>query len=218
MNARPLLRLCHVQSNPSGFENCRLSRFRSLGSWSIAKQCALFWTWHWISTAKHGSHRVLNYAFKTIPNNLSDPAKRFVVLQAVNLAVLYPYLAPILNEYVFQRHHFTGIRPIIRAFIVGLIRAGIQKIYPDAIAHGIYYSLIYRMRLRLLETNLLDVVDMGRLSHECIASGICTVLWGSKDWPESAAVCGFATDTRKTRKGSVLAAGLSGLGSQYVGR
>ena len=117
-------------------------------------------------SAKHGSHRVLNYAFKTIPNNLSDPAKRFVVLQAVNLAVLYPYLAPILNEYVFQRHHFTGIRPIIRAFIVGLIRAGIQKIYPDAIAHGIYYSLIYRMRLRLLETNLLDVVDMG----DCLTS------------------------------------------------
>ncbi len=112
-------------------------------------------------SAEHGSYSVLNYAFKTIPNNLADPAKRFVVLQTVNLAVLYPYLAPILNEYVFQRHRFTGIRPIIRAFIVRLIRAGIQKIYPDAIAHGLYYSLIYRMRLPSLETEFLNVVDMG---------------------------------------------------------
>ena len=112
-------------------------------------------------SAKHGSQSVLNYAFKTIPNNLSDPAKRFVVLQAVNLAVLYPYLAPILNEYVFQRHQFTGIRPIIRAFIGDLIHAGIQKIYPDAIAHGLYYSLIHDMRLGPLEANLLNVVDIG---------------------------------------------------------
>jgi len=111
--------------------------------------------------AKRGSQSVLNYAFKTIPTNLSDPAKRFVVLQAANLAVLYPYLAPILNEHVFQRHHFTGIRPIIRSFIVALIRAGIQKIYPDAIAYGLYYALIYRMRLQLLEKPLLDVVRMG---------------------------------------------------------
>ncbi len=117
-------------------------------------------------SAERGSYSVLNYAFKTIPNNLTDPAKRFVVLQAVNLAVLYPYLAPILNEYVFQRHRFTGIRPIIHAFIVRLIRAGIQKIYPDAIAHGLYYSLIYRMRLPSLETEFLNVVDMG----DCMTS------------------------------------------------
>ena len=110
---------------------------------------------------RRGSHSVLNYAFKIIPDNLSDPARRFVVLQAVNLAVLYPYLAPILNEHVFQRHRFLGIRPIIHAFIVKLIRAGIQGIYPDAIAHGLYYSLIYGRRLRVLETSLVDVVDMG---------------------------------------------------------
>ena len=110
---------------------------------------------------KRETNSVLNYAFKMIPNNLSDPAKRFVVLQVVSLAVLYPYLAPILNEYIFQRHQFAGIKPIIYDFIVSLIRAGIQKIYPDAIAHGLYYSLIYRMPLSQLEADLLDVVDIG---------------------------------------------------------
>ena len=112
-------------------------------------------------SAKHGSNRVLNYAFKMIPENLSGAAKRFVVLQAVNLAVLYPYLAPILKEYVFQRHQFTGIRPIVHDFIVSLVRAGIRKVHPDAIAHGLYYSLSYRMQLPEVETKFLDVVDMG---------------------------------------------------------
>ena len=110
--------------------------------------------------SKRGSNSVLNYAFKMIPGNLSDEARRFVVLQAVSLSVLYPYLAPIVNEYVFQRHSFSGMRPIIQEFIVQLIRAGIERIYPDAIAHGLYYSMIHGLRPRAIEPQLLEAVDI----------------------------------------------------------
>ena len=97
------------------------------------------------------TYAVLNYAIKIVPPRLNGRAKRLFVQQAVNLALLYPYLAPILDEHVFDKHRYDGIEEVIREFIEQLLEIGIQKIYSDAIAHALYYSLKYDLPFRMPE-------------------------------------------------------------------
>ncbi len=96
----------------------------------------------------HGAETfaVLNYAIKMVPKKLNSRAKRLFVQQAVNLAVLYPYLAPLLDEHVFNKHRYDGIEKVMREFVDELLAIGIQRIYPDAIAHALYSALKYNLR------------------------------------------------------------------------
>ena len=57
-------------------------------------------------------YSVLNYAIKMIPPRLNNRARRLFVHEATNLALLYPYLAPILDDHVFEKHHYDGIQDV----------------------------------------------------------------------------------------------------------
>ncbi|MDE2727171.1 MAG: RNA-directed DNA polymerase [Gemmatimonadota bacterium] len=110
----------------------------------------------------HGAHTyaVLNYAIKMVPPNLNSRAKRLFVQEAINLALLYPYLAPILDEHVFDKHSFNGIEKVILGFIEKLLTIGIQRIFPDAIAHALYYSLKHNLRVTTSEYKLRKVLEI----------------------------------------------------------
>ena len=103
---------------------------------------------------------VLNYAIKMVPKRLNNRAKRLFVQQALNLTLLYPYLAPILDEHVFDKHHYDGIEKVIRKFCEQLLEIGIQKIYSDVIAYALYYSLKHDLQLSTSPDDLKKIIDI----------------------------------------------------------
>ena len=115
----------------------------------------------------HGaeSYAVLNYAIKMVPPNLDDRTKRLFVQETINLALLYPYLAPILDEHVFDKHCYDGIETVILDFTEQLLTMGIQRIYSDAIAHALYYSLKHNLQLSTPEETLREVIKI----DDCIS-------------------------------------------------
>ncbi|HTB79701.1 MAG TPA: RNA-directed DNA polymerase [Opitutaceae bacterium] len=115
-----------------------------------------------------GTSAVLNYAIKMIPARLNDRAKRLFSLEAMNLALAYPYLAPLLGEHVFAKHTHVGMEKVIATFADELLRIGIRRIYPDAIAHALYYAIKYDTTLSQSEAKLREIV--------MIDDGICHVL------------------------------------------
>lgn len=103
---------------------------------------------------------VLNYAIKMVPKRLDRRAKRLFVQQAVNLTLLYPYLAPILDEHVFDKHRHNGIEKVIRKFCEQLLEIGIQRIYSDVIAYALYYSLKYDLQLSTLRNKFREIINI----------------------------------------------------------
>ena len=107
-----------------------------------------------------GAYRVLNYAIKMVPHNLDDHARHLFVQHAVNLALLHPYLAPILNRSVFEKHRFSGIEVIIDRFANELLSIGVQRVYTDAISYALYYSLKYGLSLSKSEDELCQIIPI----------------------------------------------------------
>ena len=95
-----------------------------------------------------------------VPPTLDSRAKRLFVQESINLALLYPYLAPILDEHVFDKHRYDGIEKVILDFIEQLIAIGIQRIYSDAIAHALYYSLKHSLQLSTPEDKLREIIKI----------------------------------------------------------
>ncbi len=112
-----------------------------------------------------GSSAPLNYAIKMIPGRLNDRAKRLFVTEAINLALSYPYLAPLMDEHVFDKHFHPGIDAAIATFINELIDIGIERIYPDSIAHALYLAVKRNVTLDKTEAALREVIRI----DDCIA-------------------------------------------------
>ena len=129
-----------------------------------------------------GKSTPLNYAIKVLakshsknnpgdgdempPRKLSLRAKRMYSQEVMNLALAYPYLAPMLDEYVFTPYWHTGLKDKIAEFATELVSLGLRKLYPDAIAHAIFLALKYGFVLGLKDEQLKDVVAL----DDCIAN------------------------------------------------
>ena len=109
-------------------------------------------------------YSVLNYAIKMVPPTLNQRAKRLFVQEIVNLAILYPYLASIIDEHVFARHRYTGQVDVINRFAASLLDRGIQRIYADAVVHALYFALKYDLSLNsdrsVVEGKLKEAIKM----------------------------------------------------------
>jgi hypothetical protein len=107
----------------------------------------------------------LNYAIKMLagyesPRKLNSRAKRLYVQEAMNLALSYPYLVPLLDEFVFDKYWHDGLKLRIADFITSLIQLGIRKLYTDAIAHAIYYALKHELSFDLKDETLIEIVSL----------------------------------------------------------
>lgn len=110
-----------------------------------------------------GKSTPLNYAIKTIagseiPRKLNPRAKRMYTQEAMNLALAYPYLAPLLDEFVFDRYWHDGLESRIADFATLLVQLGIRKLYPDTISHALYFVLKYDLILGLKDEALIEIV------------------------------------------------------------
>lgn len=129
-----------------------------------------------------GKSTPLNYAIKVLakshahshsgdivghqPRKLSVRAKRMYAQEAMNLALAYPYLAPILDEYVFTPYWHADLKNMIGVFAASLIQLGLRKLYPDAIAHAIFLALKYDFALGLKDNELIEIVAL----DDCVAN------------------------------------------------
>lgn len=112
-----------------------------------------------------GKSTPLNYAIKTIagseaPRKLNPRAKRMYAQEAINLALAYPYLAPLLDEFVFDRYWHEGLKPRIADFATLLVQLGVRKLYPDTIAHALYFALKHDLTLDLKDETLIEIVAL----------------------------------------------------------
>jgi hypothetical protein len=118
-----------------------------------------------------GKSTPLNYAIKTIfghkePRRLNERAKRMYAQEAMNLALSFPYLAPLLDEFVFARYWYDGLLGRIAVFLTALVNLGIRKLYPDTICQALYLALKYQVVLALSEEELLKLVEI----DDCVAN------------------------------------------------
>ncbi|MDI6746312.1 MAG: RNA-directed DNA polymerase [Rhodocyclaceae bacterium] len=112
-----------------------------------------------------GRSTPLNYAIKTIaggdePRKLNPRAKRMYAQEAMNLALAYPYLAPLLDEFVFDMYWHEGLKPRIADFATALVKLGVRKLYPDSIAHGLYFALKHDLTLDLEDDALIEIIAL----------------------------------------------------------
>ena len=118
-----------------------------------------------------GKSTPLNYAIKALanpksPRKLNERARRLYVLEAMNLALAYPYLAPQLDKHVFDRYGHDDLASQVAEFSSALTRMGVRKLYPDAISHALYYVLKHGVELSLDDSELKEIVAL----DDCIAN------------------------------------------------
>lgn len=112
-----------------------------------------------------GKSTPLNYAIKAIagseePRKLNPRAKRMYAQEAINLALAYPYLAPLLDEFVFDKYWHDGLKPRIADFATSLVKLGVRKLYPDSIAHALYFALKHDLVLDLEDDKLIEIITL----------------------------------------------------------
>ncbi len=113
---------------------------------------------------------------------LEERAKRLYVQEAINLALAYPYLAPLLDECVFDIYRFTGFEAKIAEFCEQLLLIGVKKLYPDTIAYAIYYALKYKIAFQNNDDDLLEAVKL----DDCLTN---VLLWSyAKEYKKNAVI------------------------------
>lgn len=118
-----------------------------------------------------GKSTPLNYAIKTIAGSdetrkLNPRAKRMYTQEAINLALAYPYLAPLLDEFVFDNYWYEGLKSRIADFSTSLVRLGVRKLYPDSIAHALYFALKHDLVLGQKDDELIEIVAL----DDCVSN------------------------------------------------
>ena len=89
-------------------------------------------------------------------------AKRLFIQEAINLAIAFPYLAPVVERCVFSIFKPELRNEKVKLLADQLLEIGIRKLYPDAIAHGLYLALNYTIQPTLsqeIESSILAIDD-----------------------------------------------------------
>lgn len=116
----------------------QLLRFKTLRSYvDIATNLML----------EHGENSaILNYIIKTISHKyLGQKAKEHYIKRIHHLVLLYPYLAPILDKYVFQA--FEVKSPDILLISRDLYSVGIKNKWYEACSYAVFFSLKYNIEI-----------------------------------------------------------------------
>ena len=111
-----------------------------------------------ISEKEKGNASVLNFAIKTLSGlPLTDNARNYEKDIVFHLCVLYPYLVPLLDEYVFE---LCGVSvDEIEKLSKTLLENGIKsKMYEQA-SYAIYFALKYKFNLVLTTEMLIGAED-----------------------------------------------------------
>lgn len=104
---------------------------------------------------------VLRYAIKCLPvSDMSENAKKFCANMSMHFALIYPYLLPLLEEYVFAKYNVSR----------GDICKWSQLIYKHGEAKGNYEAMLYAVYFAIRYSFKLDEIDVDKVikSDSCI--------------------------------------------------
>ena len=128
-----------------------------------------------------GKSTPINYAIKMLANTRDQAdvasntvalhkfnarAKRMYAQEVMNLALSYPYLVPLVDDCVFSPCWHADLKNKIVEFATDLIEIGIRKLYPDTIAHAIFFALKHKFSLKLKDDKLIEILAL----DDCIAN------------------------------------------------
>lgn len=120
-------------------------------------------------SAKIKKSSPIYYAFKIIGDKrLNERAKKMTVQHCMNLSMSIPYLVPAIDEYIFEKHTFVGIKDKIESYAKSLLDIGMQRLYTDTIAYSIYFACRYQFSLHLTSEEIGTLLQI----NDCI----CLVL------------------------------------------
>lgn len=101
---------------------------------------------------------VLNYAIKVLAKQkLTDNAKTYCIKEAMHLAYVYPYLLPILDEYVFVP--YDAETSVIEQFANQVFKESERVGNYEGMIYGIYFALKYDFDLTVLEVDNIIASD-----------------------------------------------------------
>ncbi len=115
---------------------------------------------------QHGKSTPINYALKSVPINLNERAKRLFTLRCMELALARPYLAPVLIKDIFPRYEYSGKSADIQIFASNLVTVGIERLYPDAVAHALYLAIKENQQFDLLDDPMLRILEL----NDCVCN------------------------------------------------
>jgi hypothetical protein len=121
-----------------------------------------------------GNFATITYAIKVIAKKkLSSRAKRLYVKKILSLSLIYPYLCPLLEEYVFcfikqketEEESPTFDVVNFKNFLNMLFTQSIKKRTTDALAFCFFYSIKYDYKIEMYDNWAEDVIEL----DDCIS-------------------------------------------------
>lgn len=120
-----------------------------------------------------GDFATINYAIKTIKGmNLSNNAKKLVAKRFMHMAVLYPYLLRLMEEYVFIPYEVE--KDQIKSFADAIFKDAKEINNYESICYAIYFAIKYGFVLEEFETDYEGAQEYIFKGRDCLA---LTLTW-----------------------------------------
>lgn len=118
---------------------------------------------------------ILNYAIKVLSrlnDSLSNNAKKSVIKRVLHLALLYPYLVKLLDEYIFNA--LSVDKEDIISFSEALYNTSLTTNHYEGLAYSFLFAIKYNFKLNVFSIENIKDTD------DCIAL-LCTLLYAKKN-------------------------------------
>lgn len=111
---------------------------------------------------------ILKYAIKTLPvDKMSQNAKDYCVKIICSLALLYPYLIPLLEKYVFEKYSVSV--DLIKEISDKIINKALQIKNYEAACYVLYYAVKYGFELENIN------ISYALNGESCLYSLLCSI-------------------------------------------
>lgn len=111
---------------------------------------------------------ILFYAVKVLHSfNLTNNAKEYVLKTMTSLALIFPYIVPLLDKYVYT--HFSVNKSILEEYINLIYKKYIEKNHFEAVSYSFYIAAKNNVKINTFD------VDKIIEKHDCILSLCCLI-------------------------------------------
>lgn len=120
-----------------------------------------------------GDFAIINYAIKKLKGaNLSENGKKLAAKRFMHMAVLYPYLLHLMEEFVFVPYRVDASS--IKAFSDTIYRNAVSVNDYESLCYSIYYAIRFNFTLNEFESDYVKEQDYIIKSRDCL---LLTMTW-----------------------------------------
>lgn len=121
-----------------------------------------------LMTQNKNNASIILYGIKTLQSyNLTTNAKKYIEKTATSLALLYPYLIPSLDEFVYSP--FSTNKENLSIYLNKIYDTFVEKEYFESIAYALYLATKYGVEINSFDVN--TIIE----KHDCILSLCCLI-------------------------------------------